>query len=73
VGEIGHQFERLAELFRWDRDLAECVLEGRMAAHVACMVMFQERGYYNGEFGALRYQLDAMVQRRIDPTVDVSR
>jgi hypothetical protein len=32
-----------------------------------------ERGYYEGTFGALRYQGDVRVQQRIDPTADVRR
>jgi hypothetical protein len=65
--------ERLAELIKWDRDLAEAVLEGRIPAHLATMIMLEERGYYRGEFGALLYQVDVWIQQRIDPTEDVSR
>jgi hypothetical protein len=73
VLEIRTQLERLAEVIAWDRDLAEAVLDGTVPAHVATMIMREERGYYRGEFGALRYQVDVWVQRRIDPTEDVSR
>ncbi len=73
VLEIRTQLERLAEVIAWDLGLGEAVLDGTVPAHVATMIMREERGYYRGEFGALLYQVDVWIQRRIDPTEDVSR
>ena len=73
VLEIRAQLERLAELIQWDRDSADAVAAGRQPLHKATMIMFEARGFYSGEFGALRYQVDVWVQQRIDPTEDVSR
>ena len=73
VREISVQMERLAEMIEWDRQLADAVLTGDTPIHKAIMIMLNERGYYDGEFGALRYQGDVWVQERIDPTEDVGR
>jgi hypothetical protein len=73
VREIAVQMERLAEMIEWDRALAHTVLSGHTPIHKAIMIMLNERGYYEGEFGALRYQGDVWVQKRIDPMVDVRR
>jgi hypothetical protein len=73
VREIAVQMERLAEMIEWDRALADAVLTGHTPIHKAIMIMLNERGYYDGEFGALRYQADVWVQERLDPTVDVRR
>jgi hypothetical protein len=37
------------------------------------MTMLRERGYYDGEFDALRYQADVWVQKRIDLGKDLRR
>jgi hypothetical protein len=71
VREIAVQMERLAEMIEWDRHMANAVLTDHMPIHKAIMIMLNERGYYEGEFGALRYLADVWVQARIDPTDDV--
>jgi hypothetical protein len=73
VREISVQMERLAEMIEWDRPMADAVLTGHTPIHKAIMIMLNERGNYEGEFGALRYQGDVWVQERIDPTEDVRR
>src|ERR1700688_1865812 len=73
VREIAVQMERLAEMIEWDARMAEDVIAGRMPLHKSIMIMLNERGYYEGEFGALRYHGDVWVQERIDPTEDVRR
>ena len=71
VRELVVQLEQLADMIEWDRPLADAVLTGHMPIHKAIMIMLNERGYYEGEFGALRYQGDVWVQERIDLTEDV--
>jgi len=67
------QLERLAKMIEGDRSLADSVLTGRTPIHKAIMINLSERGYYEGEFGALRYQGDVWVQQRIDAVEDVRR
>ena len=73
VHEVAVQMERLAEMIEWDRALADEVRTGHTPVHKAIMIMLNERGYYEGEFGALRYQGDVWVQQRIDAVEDVRR
>jgi hypothetical protein len=73
VRELAWRLEQLADMIRLDLDLAKEVFAGRELWHVAIMITSLERGMYEGEIGDLRYQMDAEIQHRLDPTVDVSR
>jgi hypothetical protein len=73
VRELAVQLEHLADMIEWDSPLADSVLTGRTSIHKAIMINLSERGYYEGEFGALRYQGDVWVQQRIDAKEDVRR
>ena len=57
----------------WELDMAEDVFAGRRPLHKCVMIMRNERGEYDGQFGRLRYEIDVWVQQRIDPTEDVRR
>jgi hypothetical protein len=67
VRELAVQMDHLAEMIKWNRRLANDVLAGRVHIHLAIMNMLGARGYYDGEFGVLRYQVDVWAQKRIDP------
>jgi len=73
VTELSWQLERFAEMIEWDLDVAVDVFAGRRLLHKSIMIMRQELGQYDGEFGELRYRADVWVQERIDPTEDVRR
>jgi hypothetical protein len=47
------------------------LLTGHTPIHKAITIMLNERSYYEGEFGTLRYQEDVWVQERIDPMEEV--
>jgi hypothetical protein len=65
VREIDVQLDYLSEMIPWDPNLAQATLFC-LSLRTAIMLMKQERGYYEGPFGKLRYEADMLVQRRID-------
>ena len=73
VREIRWQMERFAEIIQWEHEIAEDIIEGKALFHFQIMVMRQETGQYDAEGGDLLYEVDRLVQRRLDPTVDVRR
>jgi hypothetical protein len=73
VREVDWQLERFAEIIEWDSEIAEAIVEDGLPFHRQAMAMRHYTGQYDADNGGELYLVDAWVQWRIDPTVDVRR